>query len=39
MTRQNTLRNAFQNSVLLERALGVVLWSGLFAVLFAKSYL
>jgi len=39
MTRQNTIRNACQNSVLLERTLGVVLWTGLVAVLFVKSYL
>ena len=36
MTRQNTIRNACQNSVLLERTLGVVLWTGLVAVLFAS---
>ena len=39
MTRQTTIRNAFQTSVLFERALGLVLWTGLIAVLFTKSYL
>lgn len=39
MTRQTTARNAFQNSLLLERALGILLWTGLVAVLFTKSYL
>ena len=39
MTRQTTIRSAFQTSLLFERALGLVLWTGLIAVLFTKSYL
>ena len=39
MTRQTTIRSAFQTSLLFERTLGLVLWTGLIAVLFTKSYL
>jgi hypothetical protein len=38
MSRPHTARTPFQNAALLERALGVLLWTGLVAVLFTKSY-